>query len=190
MTPCTLNENSKIVISQLFSQQSSTTDLDTGEKYPLSSSWALIFPLKWFINKTSISIWKARVKGSSRIPGVAPDLFRSCEARGAHICITLGCRSWVLRSAEGLSDTHTTAELEKTKGHRHCRSASWSQGWQWCCVLYLERVFITSQLSGSRNSFFSVARRNSSKVTSRSLLMSTCLRQKIKLGLKDRFWWH
>lgn len=75
MTLCTLNENCKIVISQLFSQQSSTTDLDVGWKYPLSSRWALIFPLKWFINKMSISIWKARVKSSIRIPGVAPDLF-------------------------------------------------------------------------------------------------------------------
>lgn len=40
-------------------------------------------------------------------------------------------------------------------------------------MFHLKNVIITSQLSGSKNSLFSVALRNSSRVTNRSLLMST-----------------
>lgn len=111
MTLCTLNENSKIVISQLFSQQNSTTDLDVGEKYPLSSRSYLPFEV---IDKQNVHF---------HLKGTCEKLFPNPRGGArpfpfVEFTSALHLGSWMLPSAEGLNDTHTKAELKKRKGHR------------------------------------------------------------------------
>lgn len=110
MTLCTLNENSKTAISQLFSQQSSTRDLDVGEKissfFQLSSYLPFEVIHKHFVHfhlKSTCEKLFPNPRGGARP-------FPLVEFTSA---LHLG--SWMLPSAEGLNDTHTRAELKKPK---------------------------------------------------------------------------